>query len=102
MPKRRNEKPLSLGRQLWEARRCARLTAKELAHKAGLSPAAVYNVERADRGGRTRTLMKLARALGLKLRVPDLAELCHHRGLTEAKLALIAEVSFDSARAVLC
>ena len=93
--------PLPLGRQLWEARRRARLTAKELALKAGLSPAAVYNVERADRGGRTRTLLKLARALGLKLRIPDLVALAKDRGLSEAKLAERAKIAFATARSVL-
>ena len=70
---RSGNNPLPLGRQLYAARRCAQLTVQELARRAGLSTAAIYNVERPDRGGRTRTLIKLARALGLKLRTPDLA-----------------------------
>ena len=94
-------KPLPLGRQLWEARRRARLTAKELAVKAGLSPAAVYNVERPDRGGRTRTLLKLARALGLKLRIPDLTALAKQHGLSEAKLAEMAKIAFATVRSIL-
>jgi transcriptional regulator with XRE-family HTH domain len=98
---RRTDHALPLGRQLREARRCARLNAKELATKAGLSPAAVYNVERRDRGGRTRTLIKLAKALGLKLRIPDLAALASERGLTEAKLAVMASIAFDTVRSIL-
>jgi transcriptional regulator with XRE-family HTH domain len=99
--KGKQTKTLSLGRQLREARRCARMTAQELARKAGLSAAAVYNCERADRGGRTRTLVRLARALGLRLRVPDLAILCLQRGYTGAKLAAKAQIGFDTVRSLL-
>ena len=49
-----NGRPLSLGRQLREARVRARLKPKDLARKAGVSLAALYNCERADRGGRTK------------------------------------------------
>jgi len=63
--------------------------------------AAVYNCERPESGGRTRTLLKLAKALGLKLRVPDLATLAKDRGLTEARLAEMAQVAFDTVRALL-
>ncbi len=101
MQKRSTETRLPLGRQLWEARCRARLTAHELALKAGLSPAALYNVESRSRGGRTRTLLKLAKALGLKLRIPDLAALAKDRGFSEAKLALVAEVAFDTVRSML-
>ena len=92
---------LPLGRQLREARRIAGLNARELAQRAGLSPAAVYSVERRDRGGRTLTLVKLVHALGLTLRFPDLAALAKERGLREAKLALVAAVAFDTVRAIL-
>lgn len=98
---RSTNNPMPLGRQLREARRSARLNAQELARRAGLSPAAVYNVERRDRGGRTRTLMKLASALGLTLRIPDLVALSKQRGLSEAKLAELAKIAFDTVRSVL-
>jgi DNA-binding Xre family transcriptional regulator len=74
---------------------------KELAFKAKVSVAAVYNCERADRGGRTRTLVKLARTLGLKLRVPDLAALAKERELSVTKLAERAQVAFDTVRGLL-
>ena len=93
--------PLPLGRQLREARRSAGLNAHELAHRAGLSTAAVYSVEGRHRGGRTRTLLKLVRALGLRLRMPDLAALAKDRGLSAFKVALVASVSFATARSVL-
>lgn len=98
MPRNTN-KPLSLGQQLREARLCARLKPKDLARKANVSVAAIYNCERA--GGRTRTLMKLARALGLKLRIPDLAALAKERGVTEAKMAEKAKIAFDTVRGLL-
>ena len=79
----------------------AGLNALDLAQRAGLSSAAVYSVERRDRGGRTITLLKLVHALGLTLRIPDLAALAKDRGLREAKLALVAAVAFDTVRAVL-
>ena len=101
MQRRRTDQALSLGRQLREARLCARLKPKELARKANVSLAAIYNCERADRGGRTRTLMKLARALGLKLRIPDLAALAKERGLTQVKLAGSAGIAFDTVRGLL-
>jgi hypothetical protein len=66
-----------------------------------MSPAAVYNVERPDRGGRTRTLIRLARALGLTLRIPDLRAVSRDRGLSEAKLALVANIAFDTVRTIL-
>jgi hypothetical protein len=72
-----------------------------LARKAGLSVASVYNCERSDRGGRVKTLVKLAKALGLKLRLPDLAAICVERGLKTAKLALVTGLSFDTVRSIL-
>ena len=98
---RSSNNPLPLGRQVCVARRRAGLSTKELALKAGLSVAAVYNVERPDRSGRTRSLMKLAKALGLKLRIPDFATLAKDRGLTAAQLASVAQISFDTSRAIL-
>ena len=46
-------------------------------------------------------MMTLARALGLTLRIPDLAALAKERGLTEAKLAAMAEIAFDTVQALL-
>ena len=74
MPRSAN-KPMPLGRQLWEARRCARLTAKELARKRDCRQQLSTTSRERDRGGRTRTLLRLAKALGLKLRIPDLTAL---------------------------
>jgi dGTPase len=45
----------------------------QVARMAKLSVAAVYNCERFDRGGRMRTLLRLAKALRCKVRIPDLA-----------------------------
>ena len=45
--------------------------------------------------------MRLALALGLKLRVPDLAALAKQQGLSEAKLAGLAELAFDTVRSIL-
>ena len=94
-------RPPSLGQQLREARLRARLKPKDLARKAKLSVAAVYNCERVDRGGRMRTLLKLARALGCKIRVPDLAAAAKDRGLTETTLAERAQIAFDTVRSML-
>ena len=101
MQRRSTNKTLPIGRQLREARLSARLKIKELAHKAKVSMAAVYNCERHESGGRTRTLLRLAKVLGLKLRIPDVAALMKARGLTEAKLAEKAEVAFGTVRALL-
>src|SRR5438552_10995627 len=92
---------LTLGRQLREARLRARLKPKDLARKAKVSAAAVYNCERADGGGRMRTLLKLARALGCKVRIPDLAAAAKDRGLSETTLADLAQVAFDTVRSLL-
>ena len=92
---------LSLGRQLWAARHRAQITIKELASKAGLSTTAVYGIERPHGSGRTRTLVRLAKALGLNLRIPDLAALAKARGLSEAKLALVAGVAFDTVHSMM-
>ena len=93
---RRPDRILPLGRQLYEARQRAQLKAKQLARMAGVSAAAVYNIERADRGGRTRTLVELATALGLTLRIPDLAALIRDRQMSIAELAEAAGVAFDT------
>jgi transcriptional regulator with XRE-family HTH domain len=94
-------RPLSLGQQLREARLRARLKPKELARKAKVGVASVYNCERADGGGRVRTLLKLARALGCKVRIPDLAAAAKEHGHTETTLAEAAQVAFDTVRALL-
>ena len=97
----KSKHPLPLGRQLWEARHRAGLSPKQLALKAGLSTTAIYHIERPHHGGRTRTLIRLAKALGLKLRIPDLAALAKARGLSEAKLALVAGVAFDTVHSMM-
>jgi transcriptional regulator with XRE-family HTH domain len=94
-------KPLTLGQQLREARLRARLKPQDLARRAKLSVAAVYNCERPDSGGRMRTLLKLARALGCKVRVPDLAAAAQDQGHTETTLAQAAQVAFDTVRSLL-
>ena len=66
-----------------------------------MSTTAVYGIERPHRSGRTRTLLRLAKALRLKLRIPDLAALAKARGLSEAKLALVAGVAFDTVHTML-
>ena len=91
----------TLGQQLREARLRAGLRPKDLAEKANVSLAAVYNCERMDRGGRVKTLMRLAAALGLKLRVPDLATTSIKIGLSATKLALITGLAFDTVRSLL-
>ena len=92
---------MPLGRQLREARLRAQLKPKELARKAGLSVAAVYNCERADRGGRMRTLIRLAKALGCTVRIPDLATAAADQGHTETTLADKAQIAFDTVRSLL-
>jgi transcriptional regulator with XRE-family HTH domain len=94
-------RPLTLGQQLREARLRARLKPMDLARKAKVSVAAVYNCERPDSGGRTRTLLKLARALGCKVRIPDLATAAQDHGFTETKLAERAKIAFDTVRSLL-
>ena len=94
-------KPLTLGQQLREARLRARLRPKDLARKAKVSVAAVYNCERYDSGGRTRTLLQLARALGCKVRIPDLAAVAKNKGLSETTLADKAQIAFDTVRSLL-
>ena len=92
---------LTLGQQLREARLRARLKPKDLARKAKVSVAAVYNCERPDGGGRTRTLLKLARALGCKVRIPDLAAMAKNHGHTDTTLAEKAQIAFDTVRSLL-
>jgi DNA-binding Xre family transcriptional regulator len=52
-------------------------------------------------GGRTRTLLKLARALGCKIRIPDLAAAAKELGHTETTLAEKAQIAFDTVRSLL-
>jgi transcriptional regulator with XRE-family HTH domain len=92
---------LTLGQQLRQARIQAGLKPKDLARRAKLSVAAVYNCERYDRGGRMRTLLKLARALGCKVRIPDLATAATDQGHTETTLAEAAQIAFDTVRSLL-
>ncbi|HEY5829649.1 MAG TPA: hypothetical protein VIV01_14915 [Hyphomicrobiaceae bacterium] len=68
---------------------------------AKLSVAAVYNCERFDRGGRMRTLLALAKALGCKVRIPDLAAAAKDQGHTETTLADRAQIAFDTVRSLL-
>ena len=92
---------LKLGQQLREARLRARLKPKDLARRAKVSVAAVYNCERPDSGGRMRTLLKLARALGCKVRIPDLAAMAKNHGHTDTTLAEKAQIAFDTVRSLL-
>ena len=102
MTVRSTNKPLTLGQQLREAHLRARLMPKDLARKAKVSVAAVYNCERPDSGGRTRTLLKLARALGCIVRIPDLAAAAKDRGsCSETTLAEKAQIAFDTVRSLL-
>lgn len=101
MQRRSASQALPLGRQLREARLRVQVKPKDLARKAGLSVAAVYNCERFDRGGRTRTLLRLAQALGCKVRIPDLAAVAAEQGHTETTLAEKAQVAFDTVRSLL-
>ena len=48
-----------------------------------------------------RTLLKLARALGCKVRIPDLAAAAKDQGYTETTLAEKAQVAFDTVRSLL-
>ena len=96
-----NSRPSSLGRQLREARLRAGLKPKDLARKARVSLASLYNCERADRGGRTKTLIALALALGLTVRIPDLPVLAAEQGLKEAILADISGLAFGTVRSTL-
>jgi len=92
---------MPLGRQLREARLRAQLKPKDLARKAGVSIAAVYNCERFDRGGRMRTLLRLAKALGCTVRIPDLAAAAKDQEYTETVLAEMAQLAFDTVRSLL-
>jgi transcriptional regulator with XRE-family HTH domain len=92
---------LTLGQQLREVRLRARFKPKDLARKAKLSVAAVYNCERFDRGGRMRTLLRLAKALGCTVRIPDLATAAQDQGHTETTLAEKAQIAFDTVRSLL-
>jgi transcriptional regulator with XRE-family HTH domain len=94
-------RPLSLGQQLREARLQLGLKPKDVARMAKLSVAAVYNCERADRGGRMRTLIRLAKALGCTVRIPDLAAAAKDQEYTETVLAEMAQLAFDTVRSLL-
>jgi len=59
----RTRRPLSLGQQLRAARLGSGLKPKDVARRAKLRVAAVYNCDRFDRRGRMRTLLRLAKAL---------------------------------------
>jgi hypothetical protein len=48
-----------------------------------------------------RTLLKLARALGCKVRIPDLAAAAKDQGHTETRLAKKAQIAFDTVRSLL-
>jgi len=66
-----------------------------------MSTSAVYACERFNHGGRTKTLIRLAGALGLTLRIPDFAEIAEHAGLTETNLAELSGLAFDTVRSLL-
>ena len=91
----------SLGRQLRDARCASRLRVKDLARRANVSPAAIYNVERPQRSGRMQTLLRLLRTMGLKLHMPDFAALAKSQGLSVTKLALMTDLAFDTVRSLL-
>src|SRR4029079_10853544 len=91
----------SLGQQLRSARLRLGLKPKDVALRAKLSVAAGYNCERFDRGGRMRTLLRLAKALGCKVRIPDLAAAAADQGHTETTLAEKAQIAFDTVRSLL-
>ena len=84
----RTRRPLSLGQQLRAARLGSGLKPKDVARRAKLSVAAVYNCERFDRGGRMRTLLRLAKALSPQQR--------QDQGHTETTLAEKAQIAFDT------
>jgi hypothetical protein len=48
-----------------------------------------------------RTLLKLAKALGCKVRIPDLAAAAQDQGHTETTLADKAQIAFDTVRSLL-
>jgi DNA-binding Xre family transcriptional regulator len=48
-----------------------------------------------------RTLLRLARALGCKVRIPELAAVATDQGHTETTLANKAQVAFDTVRSLL-
>jgi DNA-binding Xre family transcriptional regulator len=48
-----------------------------------------------------RTLLKLARALGCKVRIPDLAAAAKEHGHTDTTLAEKAQIAFDTVRSLL-
>jgi hypothetical protein len=74
---------------------------KDLARRAGMSVSAVYACERFNHGGRTKTLIRLAGALGLTLRMPDFAEIAVDAGLTETNLAETSGLAFDTVRSLI-
>ena len=48
-----------------------------------------------------RTLLRLAKALGCKVRIPDLAAAAKDQGHTETTLADKAQIAFDTVRSLL-
>lgn len=66
-----------------------------------MSVSAVYACERYNHGGRTKTLIRLAGALGLTLRIPDFAELASKAGFTETTLVKMSGLSFATVRSLL-
>jgi len=98
---KRVEQPVSLGSQLRAARLRAGMKPKDLARRAGMSVSAVYACERYSHGGRTKTLIRLAGALGLTLRIPNFAEIATDARLTETNLAETSGLAFDTVRSLL-
>ena len=74
---------------------------KDLARRAGMSVSAVYACERYNHGGRTKTLIRLAGALRLTLRIPNFAEIALNSGFTETQLAEISGLAFDTVRSLI-
>jgi hypothetical protein len=72
-----------------------------MARKAGVSLAAVHNCERVGRGCRTKTLIALASALGLTLRIPEFQAASAQQGLKESKLTTMSGLAFDTVRSTL-
>jgi hypothetical protein len=48
-----------------------------------------------------RTLLKLGKALGCKIRIPDLVAAAKEHGHTETTLAVKAQIAFDTVRSLL-
>ena len=61
----------------------------------------MYNCERLIAVGGCAPLLRLAKALGCKVRIPDLAAAATKEGHTETTLAEKAQVAFDTVRSLL-